>query len=179
MRTTITTAQIPKQIPKHVRARLLKAQRERIVTQMSKHWFLWEPQTMKAVIPYDSNLNPCGLTQGFADAMSKTEIKWVITCYILSRQRNGKNELTEEVFQVNTPCKHSDISHLAADYHWNMIEEFRSSRKSADFITAGWVANMVKSPTLDEAFELFQKIGAWDLPSDREEQLNNDNGPTN
>ena len=38
-----------------------------------------------------------------------------------------------------------------------MIEEFRASRKSADFITAGWVANMVKSPTLDEAFELFQK----------------------
>ena len=28
MRTTITSAQIPKQIPKHVRARLLKAQRE-------------------------------------------------------------------------------------------------------------------------------------------------------
>ena len=124
---------------------------------------------MSHVVPYDLKLSECALTKDFAEAMAKTEMKWVITCYILSRQRNGKLELTEEPIHINTPCKHSDISHMAADFHWQMIEEFKASIKGPDFITAGWVANSEKSPSLDDAWELFRKVGAWDLPSDRED----------
>lgn len=169
MKTLITTSRIPASIPPKARARLMRLQMEKVKKQMRTKWFLWEPQTMSHVVPYDLKLNECALTQDFADCMARTEIKWVITCYILSRQRNGKLELTEEAIHINTPCKHSDISRMAADFHWEMIEEFKASIKGKDFITAGWIASSDKSPSIEDAWELFSKVGAWNLPSDRED----------
>lgn len=176
MATLITTARIPKNIPKKARARLMRLQFEKIRKQMRTKWFLWEPQTMKAVVPYTTtSLEPCSVDKAFAEALQTTELKWVITCFILSKQRNGKYELTDEALHIKTPCKHNEISRFAADFHMEMIEEFKASIKGPDFITAGWVANTEKSPTTEEAWEMFRKIGAWDLPSDREEaEMDND-----
>lgn len=166
----ITTARIPAQVPPKARARLMRLQFEKVRKQMRTKWFLWEPQTMNSVIPYTTKtLEPCSIGREFAELLGRTELKWVITCYIISRESNGKHHITEEVLKINTPCKHNEISGLAANFHMDMIDEFKASRKAPDFITAAWVANTEKSPTLEEAWELFNKVGAWGLPSDREE----------
>lgn len=169
MKTLITTSRIPASVPPKARARLMRLQFEKVRKAMRSKWFLWCPATMKNVVPYTMKMEPCAIDKEFSEALKRTELKWVITCYILSKQRNGKLELTEEALQINTPCTHNDISRLAADFHWQMIEEFRASMKGPDFITAAWVANTEKSPSIEDAWELLGKVGAWDIPSDREE----------
>ncbi len=165
----LTSARIPKQINPKARARLIHMQNLKVKRLMKAHWFLFEPQSMKSVIPYNMKGQQCSIGEEFSKVLTHTELTWVITCYVLARESNGKNHLTEEVIKIKTPCKHSDISELTTDYHMQLVDEFKASRKSQDFITAAWIANTEKSPTLEEAYKLLEGVGAWDLPSDREE----------
>lgn len=126
---------------------------------------------MKYVTPYSLDLKRCGMTKNFSDALNSLELKWLITCYILSRQKNGKNELTPLEFEVKTPCKHCEISDHVADAHWQLIEEFRANSMKADnFITAAWIATEGRSVPEDTAYKLFEIVGAWDLTADWEDE---------
>ena len=173
--TLITTQRIPRQVPKHARARLMKLQSIKVRNAIDNTLFAWEPQTMEYVRPYTANkLELCSLDAEFAKAMSVTETKWRINCYILSRESNGKHKLTHEEFIVNTPCKHNEVAKAVANYHWEMIEEFKASMQGGDFITAGWIATSSKTVAYEDAYRIFEECGAWALLSDKEEEKQNE-----
>ena len=168
----IKTEVIPKSIPKKQRARLIKLQREKVMRQMKQVRFVWEPQTMERVTPYDNNLTKGSITKAFADLLTKTELKWRVNCYILSRESNGKNKLTPYEVLITTPCTHNDISALVADALHSEVQEFITKPYGKTFITAAWIASEINVETSeDQAYQLFESIGAWELPSDSEEAV--------
>lgn len=169
----ISTSNIPASIPKKQRARLLRMQHEKVKKQLRTKYFVWEPQTMKVVTPYNFDLNPVGMNAEFANLLNSIEVKWRIHCYVLSRQKNGKNDVDCKILDINTPCKRDDIAEFASEFHWNMVEEFRANKlKQGNFITAAWIATMIDNIPNEAAYEIFRKIGVWDLPADWEEERN-------
>ena len=156
-------------INKKTRARLIKLQHIKLKNRLKTHFFVLEPQTMKSVLPYNTKLQRVGMTKGFADLLNSTQIKWRVDCYILSREKNGKNKLQGETI-ITSPCKHPEIGEALCDYHWNMIKDFKSSIQSDNFITAAWIASEEKTEiTEEQAYNIFKDSGSWDLPSDWEE----------
>jgi len=165
----ITSERIPMSIPKKKRAQLIRIQQEKARKQLKHFYLTWEPQTMKFVTPYNASAQKCAMTQGFADVLKRLEVNWRIHCYILAREKNGKNRLECQTIDIDTPCKHDDISQLAADIHWNMIEEFRKSNRADNFVTAAWIANMKDDVPEDLAYKIFEDCGAWEINADWEE----------
>ena len=50
------------------------------------------------------------------------------------------------------------------------VEGFLSKPYGDTFITAGWIASHINTEQTEEyAYQVFDTIGAWKLPSDREE----------
>ena len=158
-------------IPKKKRAQLIRIQQEKARNQLKQFYLTWEPQTMKFVTPYNANAQKCAMTQGFSDVLKRLEVKWRVHCYILAREKNGKNRLECQTIDIDTPCKHDDISQLAADIHWNMIEEFKESNRADNFVTAAWIANMKDDVSEDLAYKIFEDCGAWGINADWEENL--------
>ena len=167
----ISITKIPKGVPKQQRARLIRIQQEKIRKQLKTKYFLFEPQTMEFIKPFSLDLEEVSITHEFADMMSNIEIKWLISCYILSRQKNSKNELTSFEIELKTPCRHSEIMEQISDLHWQQIEEFKSNKiKSDNFITAGWIVTEGREVPNDVAYKLFDMVGAWKIPADWEEE---------
>lgn len=166
----ITTARIPASVPKKKRAQLIRMQQEKVRSQLKKYLLCFDPVAMKSVMPYNLSAEPCAMTQGFADTLNKIEVKWRIHCYILGREKNGKHAITCEVLCINTPCSHNQISELAADFHWQMIEEYRETRRSPDFITAAWIATLADDIDSDLAMRIFEKAGSFNALADWEEE---------
>ena len=124
---------------------------------------------MKFVTPYNKDAQKCAMTQGFADVLKRLEVKWRNHCFILAREKNGKNRLESFTLDINTPCKHDDISNIAADAHWQAIEEFRQSNRSDNFVTAAWIANLQDDVPEELAYKIFEECGAWGIKADWEE----------
>ena len=170
MKNIITTEDLSRVKDKKKRARLIKMQKDIVKRDLNSHYFAWEPQTMKYTYPFDKKLNLVGLSNTFAKILRNIEIKWRITCYVLSREKNGKTKLTGEEYLIKTPCRHDEIAPRIADFHWEMIEEFRASIGGDCFITAGWIASGIELEHRNEtAMEIFKIVGAWKLESDWEE----------
>lgn len=170
MPNLLTQSQIPASVPKKKRAQLIKLQQEKVRNQLKRYFLCFDPIAMKAVTPFNLSAEPCAMTQGFADILGKIEVKWKIHCYILGREKNGKHAITCEVLCINTPCSHSQISDLAADFHWDMIQEYRTTRRAPDFITAAWIATLADDIDSDLAMRIFEKAGSFDALADWEEE---------
>lgn len=169
----ITTEVIPKSVSKKQRARLIRMQRDKIMRQMRQIRFVFECQTMKQVMPYDFALKPIGMTKAFVEALNRTEMKWKVNCYILARESNGKNKLIDFEVLIETPCTHNDIAALVADALYAEVEDFRTKSYAKTFITAAWICSHIDTDTsIDDAYKIFDSVGAWDLPSDAEEESN-------
>ena len=164
------TETIPMSIPKQKRARLIKMQQDKIKRHLRNFYLTWEPQTMKFVTPYDRDGNKCGMTKNFADTLKTIQLQWRIHCYILGREKNGKHRIECQTIDVKTPCTHDEISGAAADFHWQMIEDFRGTPRAHTFITAAWIANLQDDVTNETAYKIFKSVGAWDIPADWEDQ---------
>ena len=163
---------ISKRINKSTRARLMKIQHKQLRNMLKSHFFVLEPQTMKSVQPFNLNLERVGMTQIFSDLLNATPIKWRVDCYILSREKNGKNKLQGDTI-ITDPCKHPEIGESLCDYHWDMVQDFKNSIQSDNFITAAWVASEVGTVVTEEqAYKIFENSGAWALETDYEEQQN-------
>jgi hypothetical protein len=169
--TTITSEVIPKSINPKARARLIKLQQLKVKRQLGQYFLAWEPQKMNSVTPFDAKGNMCGMTAGFAGALNNIQIKWRIHCYILGRESNGKERIDGFALDINTPCKHSEISDLASDAHWDFIQEYKESKKGKNFITACWIATTRDEIPEELVHKIFTSTGSFGLPSDREEEL--------
>lgn len=166
----ITTESIPKSIPKHKRARLINLQRQKIMRQLKTLHFVWECQTLEYVTPFNSKMEQGVMTPAFVEQINKIEIPWLVMGYILSRESNGKNKLTPIEIRITTPCKHCEISGFVADTIMSDVEDFLAKPYGDTFITAGWIASHINTEQTEEyAYQVFDTIGAWKLPSDREE----------
>lgn len=164
----ISSERIPASVPKHKRAKLIRMQQDKVRRQLKQYFLCFDPLAMKVVTPFNLNAEPCAMTQGFADILNKIEVKWRIHCYILGREKNGKHSISCEVLCINTPCSHNQISELAADFHWEMIEEYRESMKADNFVTAGWIATLADDIDSDFAMRIFENAGSFKAQADWE-----------
>lgn len=171
---TITTEIIPKHINKKQRARLINMQRQKIMRQLRDIRFVFECQTMKVVTPYNSKLEKIGMTKAFVEALNATPMNWRVNCYILARESNGKNKLIDFEVLIETPCRHGEIAEMIADALYAEVEDFRTKPYAKNFITAAWIAHHIDTETsIDDAYKIFESVGAWGLPSDAEEEIEN------
>lgn len=169
----ITTEHIPKNIPKKTRARLINMQRQKILRQLKSTFFVWEPQTMKNVTAFNSKLEQGVMTPAFVEQINKIEIPWLVIGYILSRESNGKNKLTPIEILISTPCKRSEIAEFVADTIMGEVDGFLAQSHGDTFITAGWIASHIDTEQAEEvAYQIFDMVDVWKLPSDREEKEN-------
>ncbi len=165
---TITTERIPASVPKHKRAQLIRMQQQKVRRQLGQYYLAWEPQVMEHVQVYDKDANMGAMSQGFADVLKTIQVRWRIHCYILGRERNGKERLDSFTLDINTPCTHSQIADIAADAHWEFIEEYRASNKASNFVTAGWIANLQDDIPEELAHKIFTTAGSFKLEADWE-----------
>lgn len=146
---------------KRTRARFIKQQEAQTRKHLSTTYSVFEPAMCEdGVRVFSKNLEPVGISKRLADSIGRIEIKWSITCYILAREKNGKDKLIDFELDIETPCKHSDIKHQIADAHWKWIQEYKWQDT---ILTAGWIAcGYGLRPTIEEAYTLFDKVGCWD-----------------
>ena len=124
---------------------------------------------MEVVTPYDKSGDMCGMSQGFADILNRIEVKWRIHCYILGREKNGKERIDGITLDINTPCKHREITDIASDAHWEFINEYRESPRAGNFITAAWIATTQDEVPEELVHKIFTSTGSFSLPADWEE----------
>lgn len=165
----ITTERIPMSIPKKKRAQLIRLQQQKVRRQLNNYYLAWDPLVMDYVKPFDSKGNEGVMAQGFVDALKRIEVKWRIHCYVLGRERNMKERIDGFVLDINTPCKHDDIKSVAADAHWEFIEEYRNSPRSDNFISAAWIATTRDDVDNELAFEIFKNAGSFKQIADWQE----------
>lgn len=164
----ITSERIPMSVPKKKRAQLIRLQQEKVRRQLKSYFLCWEPQKMEYVTPFDTNANKLSMTQGFVDILNKIEVKWRIHCYVLGREKNGKNRVDGFVLDIDTPCTHDQIKGIANDAHWQFIEEYRESDRADNFITAAWIATLQDDIPNELAHDIFYKVGSFNLEADWE-----------
>lgn len=165
----ISTERIPASIPKKKRAQLIRLQQQKVRRQLNNYFLAWDPLVMEYVTPFDTKGGQGVMTQGFVDALKRIQVKWRIHCYVLGRERNGKERVDGFVLDINTPCTHDEIKELAADEHWKFIGEYRESQKSDNFITAAWIATTRDDVPDELAYQIFKNAGSFNEKSDWEE----------
>lgn len=162
---------IPPNCPKSVRARLMKQQTSMIMHDIQLIHFVWEPLSLEKVQAYDNKGNKVGITSQFAKVLNSHELKWTIQCFILKRDKNGKNKLDDHTVDIETPVKHGDIARAIADGMYALIDEFKDSPYADTFITSGWICNSFNNTvTIDQAYDLFDAIGSWKLKAEFEKE---------
>lgn len=167
----VTSEVIPQNIPKRKRARLINLQRQKTLRQLKSSFFVFEPQTLKNVTAFNTKLEQGVMTPAFVEHINRIEIPWLVMGYILSRESNGKNKLTPIEMRITTPCKHSEIAEFVADTLMNELNDFLAQPYGENCITAGWIASHINTEQTEElAYQVFDIVGAWKLPSDREEK---------
>lgn len=169
MARLITTERIPPSVPKHKRAQLIRLQQQKVRRQLNNYLLAWDPQVMQYVTPFDMKGNKCAMSQGFADLLKTIQVKWRIHCYILGRERNGKERIDSFTLDINTPCTHGQIKGIASDEHWKFIEEYRESPRASNFITAGWIATLQDDVPEEVAHNIFTNAGSFKTKADWEE----------
>ncbi|UVD32299.1 hypothetical protein [Vibrio phage vB_VaM_H2] len=171
----IQTERIPMSIPKKKRAQLIRLQQQKVRRQLNNYYLAWDPLSMEYVTPFDAQGNKGVMTQGFVDALKYIEVKWRIHCYILGREHNGKERIDGFTLDINTPCKHDDIKNVAADAHWEFIEEYRNSPRSDNFVSAVWIATTRDEVDNELAYKIFKEAGSFNLLADwQEKELENE-----
>lgn len=167
----ITSERIPASVPKHKRAQLIRLQQQKVIRQLKQYCLCWDPQVMEYVTPFDSKGNKCAMTKGFADLLKTIQVKWRIHCYILGREKNGKERIDGFTLDINTPCTHDQIKGITSDAHWEFIEEYRESPRASNFVTAAWIANLSDDVPDELAHLIFKNSGSFETKADWEEEL--------
>lgn len=148
---------------KRVRARLIKREQANLQSQahqvLREHFSVFEPATCKGVLLFGQDCKQYRIRQQLADQLIKTSSTWSVACYILTREKNGKCKIEEEVIDVLTPCKHNEIKDQIADAH---LDWFANYEWPDNVITLAWIAGSYGNvPTLDQAFKIFESMGVW------------------
>ena len=143
------------------RARLIRIQQSQVKNILTNNYSVFEPAMCKGVMMFGRDCKPVGISQTTADALGRYEQKWSISCYLLCRDKNGKNKLVPApgVVDISTPCKHSDIREKVASIQWEAIESYQWQET---ILTAAWIANTLgNEPTEEQAYNMFDVLGCW------------------
>jgi len=144
---------------------ILKAQVNSI---LSTKYLAYEPSMCDGVQCYGADAKPWKVTKPTALALSKVKTTWTISCYLLVREKNGKNKLINYPVDITTPCTHNQIVDEITNIHWGFVEEYPHKEL---ILTAGWIANRLGLEPSDElAYDIFDDMGCWrELIADFEE----------
>ena len=95
-----------------------------------------------------------------AMAVGETPLKWNIQCHALCRDSFGENYLYEPMtIPLPEPIKQDAINKSLSEIHFDWVKQNVNKRH---LLTLGWIATTSLEPTPRLAYEIFDKLGAWD-----------------
>lgn len=95
-----------------------------------------------------------------AMAAGETPLKWNIQCHALCRDSFGENYLYEPMtIPLPEPIRQDAINKSLSEIHFDWVKQNVNKRH---LLTLGWIATTALEPTPKLAYEIFDKLGAWD-----------------
>ena len=95
-----------------------------------------------------------------AMAVGETPLKWVITCYAICRDQQGRDYLPAPMtIELSEPVKQDAINKALSQAHFDWMKE---SVNKKHLMTLAWVATTAKEPSEETAMRIFTELGAWD-----------------
>lgn len=93
-----------------------------------------------------------------ASAVSETAIKWNIGLYALCRDGQGSNYLKGEEWLMPNPVRQRNIHQSLNQRH---LEFNKRDVNRSHLLTLAWIACSSELPDMGTAYDIFEKLGAW------------------
>ena len=92
-------------------------------------------------------------------AVGETPLKWVITCYAICRDQQGREYLPSMELTLPEPVKQDAINKALSQAHFDWVKECVSKQH---LMTLTWIATTAREPSEETAMRIFTELGAWD-----------------
>ena len=94
-----------------------------------------------------------------AMAVGETPLKWVITCYAICRDQQGREYLPSMEMTLPEPVKQDAINKALSQAHFDWVKECVNKQH---LMTLAWIATTAREPSEETAMRIFTELGAWD-----------------
>src|SRR5574344_1344874 len=91
-------------------------------------------------------------------AVGETPLKWVITCYAICRDQNGRDYLPSMELTLPELVKQAAINKALSQHHFDWVN---AEINKSHLLTLAWIATTGKMRE-EVAVKIFQQLGAWD-----------------
>ena len=93
-------------------------------------------------------------------AVGDTPLKWVITCYAICRDQQGRDYLPSPMtIELSEPVKQDAINKALSQAHFDWVKECVNKQH---LMTLAWIATTASEPSEETAMRIFTELGAWD-----------------
>ena len=93
-----------------------------------------------------------------AMAVGETPLKWVITCYAICRDQQGREYLPSMELTLPEPVKQDAINKALSQAHFDWV---KAEINKKHLLTLSWIATTGQMRE-EVAGKIFQQLGAWD-----------------
>lgn len=93
-----------------------------------------------------------------AMAVGETPLKWVITCYAICRDQQGREYLPSMELTLPEPIKQDAINKALSQAHFDWVKQEINKKH---LLTLAWIATTGQMRE-EVAVKVFQQLGAWD-----------------
>ena len=93
-----------------------------------------------------------------AMAVGETPLKWVITCYAICRDQQGREYLPSMELTLPTPVKQDAINKALSQAHFDWV---KAEINKSHLLTVAWIATTGQMREGADV-KIFQQLGAWD-----------------
>ena len=91
-------------------------------------------------------------------AVGDTPLKWVITCYAICRDQQGREYLPSMELTLAEPVKQDAINKALSQHHFDWV---KSEINKSHLLTLAWIATTCQMRE-EVAVKIFHQLGAWD-----------------
>lgn len=91
-------------------------------------------------------------------AVCETPLKWVITCYAICRDQQGREYLPSMELTLPIPVKQDAINKALSQAHFDWV---KAEINKSHLLTLAWIATTGQMRE-EVAGKVFQQLGAWD-----------------
>lgn len=92
-------------------------------------------------------------------AVGETPLKWVITCYAICRDQQGRDYLPSMELTLPEPVKQDAINKALSQAHFDWV---KAEINKSHLLTLAWIATTGTMKDEKVAGNIFTELGAWD-----------------
>lgn len=93
-----------------------------------------------------------------ADAVCRTPLKWLISCYAVCRDSNGRDYLKSMSIALSEAVKQDAIHKALSHAHYDFM---RAEVNMRHLLTLAWIATTGPEPSDETAARVLGALGAW------------------